>query len=205
MAYIFGVRKCKRCDEKFLHVVTSIKDRDSGGYIIESHDLDLGNICHDCQLLIKKQYRSRLDRPKINSKRRERYKNDKNFKKKLNDYSVKYARERSKVDLNFKLRRQIGIRLYHALKAQGLARKPISTVKGLGCSLSEFREHIASKFQEGMTEDNNGIGEGKWNYDHIIPLASFDLSDDKQYLKAAHYTNYQPLWSKDNIKKSNKI
>lgn len=73
-----------------------------------------------------------------------------------------------------------------------------SAVRDLGCSWEEFKIHLESKFQEGMSWDNYG----KWHIDHIIPLSSFNIS----LLKGAcHYTNLQPLWAKDNIKKSNKF
>jgi hypothetical protein len=34
------------------------------------------------------------------------------------------------------------------------------------------------------------------------PPALFDLTDRKQFLEACHYTNLQPLWAVDNIRKS---
>ena len=42
------------------------------------------------------------------------------------------------------------------------------------------------------------------NYKKIVPLSSFDLTDKEQSRKACHFTNLQPLWAKDNLKKGNK-
>jgi hypothetical protein len=44
---------------------------------------------------------------------------------------------------------------------------------------------------------------GEWHIDHIIPLCS--ASNDNELEKLFHYSNCQPLWAIDNIKKSNKI
>lgn len=41
--------------------------------------------------------------------------------------------------------------------------------------------------------------------DHVRPLSSFNLENDDDIKKACHYTNLQPLWAVDNIKKGNKI
>ena len=47
-----------------------------------------------------------------------------------------------------------------------------------------------------------------WNnieLDHVRPLSSFDLSDIEQLKEASHYSNIQPLLTKDNRSKSNRI
>ena len=43
-----------------------------------------------------------------------------------------------------------------------------------------------------------------WHIDHIRPCASFDLTDPEQQKQCFHYTNLQPLWAEDNLRKSDK-
>ena len=73
------------------------------------------------------------------------------------------------------------------------------TLKILGCTAKEFLDHIESKFLDGMSWDNRNI----WDLDHIVPISS--AKDAKDDIKLCHFTNYQPLWYADNIRKSNKI
>jgi hypothetical protein len=40
---------------------------------------------------------------------------------------------------------------------------------------------------------------GKWHLDHIKPCASFDLSKKQEQKICFHYSNFQPLWAKDNL------
>lgn len=89
-------------------------------------------------------------------------------------------------------------RLRDALRGNA---KTGSAVRDLGCTIPEFRAYIEVRFQAGMSWDNWG----KWHLDHILPLASFDLTDRAQFLVACHFTNYQPLWAKDNQEKCDKI
>lgn len=72
----------------------------------------------------------------------------------------------------------------------------------LGCSIEEFRSYLESMFEDGMSWDNYGLH--GWHIDHIRPLSSFDLSIDEEIRKAMNYSNMQPLWAEENLKKSNK-
>ena len=40
--------------------------------------------------------------------------------------------------------------------------------------------------------------------DHIIPCAAFDLTKPENQKKCFHYSNTQPLWAKDNLRKGDK-
>ena len=72
-----------------------------------------------------------------------------------------------------------------------------SAVRDLGCSIEELMVHLSSMFALGMSRDNYG----QWQIDHIVPLASFDLTKPTQVKRACHYTNLQPLWAEDNARK----
>jgi len=42
-----------------------------------------------------------------------------------------------------------------------------------------------------------------WHIDHIYPLGK--ARDEEHLLQLLHYTNLQPLWREDNLKKGAKI
>lgn len=148
----------------------------------------------------------------LNSKKRTKYfsERDKNLaimkaykqnnKEKVKEYTRNYSRNRKKTDLNYKLKCALRTRLNEAINREY---KQGSAVADLGCSVKELKEHLEKQFQQDMTWDN-WTTDG-WHIDHIKPLASFDLTDREQFLKACHYTNLQPLWAKDNISKKDKI
>jgi hypothetical protein len=89
------------------------------------------------------------------------------------------------------------------LKAALLGRsKSKKTMELLGCSTEALKIHLEGQFQEGMSWSNYGI---EWHMDHIIPLSRFDLTDPSILGKLAHYSNLQPLWVAENIRKGNKL
>ncbi len=109
------------------------------------------------------------------------------------------AKERRKTDPMFRaiacLRSRLGMALTDWHKS-----KP--TMELLGCSKEELKIHLESKFQDGMSWENHGVGRDKWHIDHIIPLSKAQTLLELEQL--FHYSNLQPLWGSDNIKKSNK-
>jgi hypothetical protein len=88
-------------------------------------------------------------------------------------------------------------RIRRALKWYG-ARKQEKTIELLGCSYNEYVSYLESKFEPWMTWENYGR---LWHIDHIVPVASFDLSQYTERCKCFHFTNTQPLEAKANIRK----
>ncbi len=76
------------------------------------------------------------------------------------------------------------------------------TVKLLGCSFKTFQKHLEKQFLPGMSWKN--YGRKGWHIDHKKPCAKFDLSDPAQQRKCFHYTNLQPMWAIDNLRKGKK-
>jgi len=113
-------------------------------------------------------------------------------------YIREYQKNRCKRDMNYKLAICLRSRLYSALKG---INKSQSTLKLIGCSIEQLKQHLEMQFKPGMSFDNYG----KWHIDHIRPCASFDLSKSEEQYKCFHYTNLQPLWAYDNLSKNDKV
>ena len=114
------------------------------------------------------------------------------------EYFYKYAKQKKQTDPLFKMSCNIRCLIYHSIKKQGYT-KSSKTYKILGCDFNTFKKHIERQFTKGMTWENHG----EWHYDHIIPISS--AQTEEEVIKLNHYTNFQPLWAEDNIRKSNKI
>jgi hypothetical protein len=78
--------------------------------------------------------------------------------------------------------------------------KSAKTLELVGCTVEDLRLFLEAEFVEGMTWDNYG----EWHIDHMRPCASFNLEDPDEQKKCFHWTNLQPLWAQDNIRKGAK-
>jgi hypothetical protein len=105
--------------------------------------------------------------------------------------------ERKKKDPVYKFKEVTKCRIRKAIKSSGY-KKGSETEKILGCSHEEFRNHIESQFGEGMDWNNHG----EWHLDHKIPVSWGENEEEVKALN--HYSNFQPLWGKDNLKKGNR-
>ena len=98
------------------------------------------------------------------------------------------------------MKQNLSRRLRTVLKLKKNSIKSESILKIIGCSVDQLKKNLEKKFKKNMNWGNYG----KWHVDHIRPCASFDLTKPKQQKMCFHYTNLQPLWAEENLKKSNK-
>lgn len=133
-----------------------------------------------------------------NEIKNERYKKYK--EKRPKDYIKNYHKKRWESDSNYRIACLIRSSVTKILLRNQKSGKGINE---LGCSSEELKKYIESKFKDGMTWKNRGRKSTDWHIDHIKSLSTFDLTDKEQYLKACHYTNLQPLWARENLKKYN--
>ncbi len=113
-------------------------------------------------------------------------------------YIRQYRRDRIKRDPAYHQKRICRSRFHHWFKSRGLS-KSGHVGDLIGCTWQELCIHLESKFQLGMTWENQGVY--GWHVDHIKPLALFDPLDSEHLKQAWHFTNLQPLWAADNIVK----
>ena len=135
-----------------------------------------------CSAHYKKQYYS------LNKEKECKSRSD--FNKAHPEDMARRKRERQKVDINYKLANTLRSRLNSAIKGGG-------SIEHLGCTLDELKKHLELQFVEGMTWNNHTTY--GWHIDHIIPLASLDLTVEDNLKKACHYKNLRPLWWKENL------
>ena len=114
-------------------------------------------------------------------------------------YMRDYNKKKRSHDSLFKLIHNIRVRIKKFLKSENIIKKN-KTFDIIGCNPDFLKNHIESKFTNGMSWDKIGI---EIHIDHIIPLSS--AKNEDEIYKLCHYTNLQPLWAKDNLKKGNKI
>ena len=116
----------------------------------------------------------------------------KNNKERINELARK-RRENPSVKIKCNLSKRLSF-----LLRKNIVSKTEQTFDLLGISLPEFMKYLEEKFTDGMTFENYG----KWHLDHKKPCYYFDLTKEEDRKKCFHYTNIQPMWAIDNLKKN---
>ncbi len=138
---------------------------------------------------------SKENRQYVNSKKREnRNKNKESYNEKCRNY----IKNRKENDPLYRLSCNIRGLIANSFKGQ-FTKKAKKTIEILGCSFEEFKTHIQNQFTDVMNWDNYST---YWQLDHIKPISWAKSEQDVYDLN--HYTNFQPLYWKDNISKGNR-
>jgi hypothetical protein len=132
------------------------------------------------QFLCKKEKIKEKSKTEKGKKYKREYENNKRIKNLLYGFQIT-------------IRSLIG----NAIKRNGF-RKKSKTIDILGCSFEEFKAHIESQFQSGMSWENRHL----WHIDHIMPVSMAKTYDE--VVRLNHYRNLRPLWAHENLSKSNK-
>lgn len=117
------------------------------------------------------------------------------------DNKNKKAKARYHSDENYKIEKILRASVLQALRLHKEGRKANVIKSLIGCSIEALVTRLKSQFKPGMSWANHG----QWHIDHKKPCKSFNLLDPKQQLQCFHYSNLQPLWAIENIKKGNRV
>ncbi len=146
---------------------------------------------------LKEKAKKDANRDHINAVHRE-------WKKKNRNRLNSEYKERYKNDIAFHISEKCRHRIKDAIqRCRKGTMKCDRTIKLLGCSYNELKKYIEEKFTDGMSWDR--VIAGKIHLDHIRPICTFDLLDQEQQRIAFHYTNLQPLWARDNLRKARSL
>jgi len=98
-------------------------------------------------------------------------------------------------------------RVSSALKNQNAATNE-KRIQYMCCTVQEAYKHIENQFTEEMNWQNMGTkpdGTYGWDIDHRKPCASFNFSNEEEKYMCFHWSNLQPMWHIENIRKSAKF
>jgi len=168
----------------------------------------LQNRCKECKRQQDKEYGSK-NKDRINQRSKEwRKANPERSKEKIKQWHKEH-RERCR-----ELQRASWQR---ASKERKLAKRVSGSIKlglhghtrskaifeRLGYTVEQLKEHIASKFKEGMSWENYG----EWHIDHITPQSwlPFTSIEDENFIKCWALDNLQPLWANENCSKQDRF
>lgn len=152
------------------------------------------------------QYKIWYDKTRVdrNKWRSEYYQSNKEIILERNKRYSKILQKNRKIkyheDNLYKLRHILSCRMRDLLKLKSF-NKTKSFNKVIGCPPFFLKEYLEKQFTDGMSWENHGLY--GWHVDHIIPLSS--AKTEEEIYELCHYTNLQPLWAEDNLKKGVKI
>jgi hypothetical protein len=143
------------------------------------------------QSILRKEYY--LRNIEIERERRKEYYYNNKEKERINNNEWK--KNKLKTDSLERMKKNLRNRIREFLTGENKSKRTFDII---GLDKENFKLYIESKFTEGMSWENYG----EWHLDHIKPLYLSENEED--LISLNHYTNLQPLWAKDNIRKNRK-
>lgn len=174
-----GLRcQCKKCDANDV-----LKNKERHRLSVNQNYIKNRNKI----LANKKLYKEKNLEKRLEIQRRSAQKNRKKTREK--------EKLRRNIDPVIKLKTRISASIRCSIKRKGYA-KNSRTHEILGCDYEFFKNYIEAQFKKGMHWDNIHL-------DHIKPLKYAKTEDE--VLQHNHYSNFQPLFIRDNLRKSAKL
>lgn len=186
-SYMNNTKICRKCqDEKPLESFQINKANKNDGYAW---------ICKKCMAVQFQQTKNQTKERRKDARRRSYL----THRSTIIQQAVKYRKQRLSTDPKYRSIKNLRGRVRAALK--GIL-KSDKTMELIGCTPVELHQYLEKQFKDGMSWSN--YGSTGWCIDHIVPCSAYDLSDPIEQKQCFHYTNLQPMWSKDNFSKSDK-
>jgi len=189
-----GLKQCPKCSEPkpFSEFSKDKSRKDELQCLCKEHDREYRDK-NKKEIAKKDKERYIKNKEKIAKRHKKYYINN---KEKINKQKRRYQQNKRKTNINFRIKASLRTRISHALKGKY---KSLPTMFLIGCDTDYLMYYIQNQFAEGMTWNNYGIY--GWHIDHIKPCTKFDLSRKSEQFKCFHYSNLQPLWAEDNLRK----
>jgi len=187
---------CKECRFKYVKLY---KQRIQNGSVKKRENpIQNGNIiCKNCKIIKKlEEFPIRND---SNTGYRTICKDCKKniMNKYYKDVYNKKRRERNKNDIQYKIMKIHRVRIWKVLTKINKSRKSIDY---LGCNVDILRKWLEFQFDKDMNWNNYGK---LWTIDHILPISLFNLTSENEQNIVFNWKNLQP--HRDNFSKGNKI
>lgn len=182
-----AVKQCTKCNEF----------KQTSDYYKDSSKKD--GLRPDCKQCNKQHYQ--YNKTQILNYHKQYYQNHKTekaeYRKSRKTEAAEYRRLRKQNDAQFRLICNLRTRLSKAIKNKSQSTKTL-----IGIDFDIFMKWIKFQMPAGYSMEDLGA---KIHIDHVIPLSSFNLTDENQLKKAMSWVNLQPLEAVKNISKSNSI
>ncbi len=175
--------KCSSCEE-------DLDESRFGKYKTKEGTLKIRRECNSCRV-IREGIRAKECRDKVNEYKR-KYK--RTHKEKIKEDERLRTHNKRIYDPQYNLKMRI-VKNTRSHLFESVCERDV------GCSSNNFRKWFEYLFSDDIHWQNAS----EWQCDHIIPLSFFDLTNEREYARASHWSNVQPIRARENRLKGNTV